>query len=293
MKNILLVLFSLLVSAVQSQELERVPMYLSRTQDRYLVNGERELLTLPFFDDFAHHRGGRTSPNLLFWQDDDVYINNVMPIDPLTIGVATMDGLDAKGYPYDFTDQYAQGPADTLTSQGIDLSGLDSTDNVYLSFYYQAGGWGNMPDEEDSLFVDFYSPLTGTWEKKWVVTSPNSTDWSRTDLHIAQAQFLQAGFQFRFRNEATLSGAYDQWNIDYVLLREGLDTSNIAFDEVAMQLVPSLPFSNGYSAMPWKHFKSNPSGFLNPTVTAFERNLGNAENIATGYRIRCNNLWGK
>lgn len=290
MKNILLVLFSLLVSAVQSQELERVPMYLSRTQDRYLINGERELLTLPFFDDFANHRGGRTSPNLLFWQDDDVYINNVMPIDPLTIGVATLDGLDAKGYPYDFTDQYAQGPADTLTSQGIDLSGLDSTDNVYLSFYFQAGGWGNMPDEEDSLFVDFYSPLTGVWEKKWVVTSPNNTSWSRADLHIAQPQFLQAGFQFRFRNEATLSGAYDQWNIDYVLLREGLDTSNIAFDEVAMQYVPSLPFSNGYSTMPWKHFKGNPAGFLNPTLTVFERNLGNAENIATGYRIKCNGL---
>ncbi len=288
MRNLLLSFFVLLVSVAQSQELERVPMYLSRARFDNTNTGQRDLLTLPFFDDFAEHRAGRTNPNVLFWKDNDVYVNNVMPLDPLTIGVATFDGLDAKGYPYDFSDQYAQGPADTLTSQGIDLAGLDSTDNVYLSFYFQAGGWGNMPDEEDSLFVDFYSPLTGAWEKKWVVTSPNNTSWSRADLHIAQTQFLQAGFQFRFRNEATLSGAYDQWNIDYVLLREGLDTSNIAFDEVGMQYVPSLPFSNGYSTMPWKHFKGNPAGFLNPTLTAFERNLGNAENIATGYRIKCN-----
>ena len=288
MRNLFLSFFTLFVSFAQSQELERVPMYLSRARFDNANIGQRDLLTLPFFDDFAGHRTGRTNPNVLFWKDNDVCVNNVMPIDPLTIGVATLDGLNENGYPYDFSDQYAQGPADTLTSQGIDLAGLDSTDNVYLSFYYQAGGWGNMPDEEDSLFVDFYSPLTGVWEKKWVVTSPNNTDWSRADLHIAQPQFLQPGFQFRFRNEATLSGAYDQWNIDYVLLREGLDTSNIAFDEVAMQYVPSFPFSNGYSTMPWKHFKSNPAGFLNPTLTAFERNLGNAENIATGYRIKCN-----
>ncbi len=288
MRKVLLLLFSCLAAFSQAQEMERVPMYLARVKSPHMAASSRELLVLPFFDDFSQHIAGRTAPNALLWQDEDVYINNTMGVDPLTIGVVTLDGLNADGYPYDFSDQYAQGPADTLTSQAIDLAGLDSTDNVYLSFYFQSGGLGNMPDEEDSLFVDFYSPITGTWEKKWVVSSPNNTDWQRADIHIAQSQFLQAGFVFRFRNEATLSGAYDQWNLDYVLLRSGLDTANIAFDEVAMQYVPSLPFTNGYSAMPWKHFKTNPSGFLTPTLTAYERNLGNAENIATGYRLTCN-----
>lgn len=287
MKKVIIVALSFLFSFSHAQEIERVPMFLARQLCKG-SNTQRDLLPIPFFDDFSSHRTGRTNPNLLYWQDQYVYINNVMPKDPLTLGVATFDGLDEKGFPYDFSDQYAQGPADTLTSQGIDLAGLDSTDNVYLSFYYQAGGWGNMPDEEDSLFVDFYSPLTGEWKKKWSKSSPNNTTWNRTDLHISQSQYLQAGFQFRFRNEATLSGAYDQWNLDYVLLREGLDTANIAFDEVAMQYVPSLPFSNGYSAMPWRHFIGNPTGFLSPVLTAFERNLGNAENIATGYRLTCN-----
>jgi hypothetical protein len=121
---------------------------------------QKDLLSLPFFDDFAQHNAIGVYPNSAFWLDSSAYVNNHLSISPLTLGVATLDGLNKKGMPYDFSDQYAQGPADTLTSQPINLAGLDSSDQVFLMFHYQAGGLGNMPDAEDSLYLDFYSPLT-------------------------------------------------------------------------------------------------------------------------------------
>ena len=37
----------------------------------------------------------------VFWQDRYVYLNDTYPIQPHSIGVATFDGIDQVGYPYD------------------------------------------------------------------------------------------------------------------------------------------------------------------------------------------------
>src|ERR1035438_4122710 len=93
-------------------------------------------LTLPFFDDFST---SYIYPDSTKWIGRSVYINDDFPIDPPTIGVATFDGLDSVGKPYlNATYDY---PADTLTSQLINLSAaLASDSTIYLSFYYQAAG---------------------------------------------------------------------------------------------------------------------------------------------------------
>jgi len=250
------------------------------------VGQKKDLLTLPFFEDFAQHRAAGDYPNSTLWLDSSAYVNNHFAIAPLTLGVATLDGLNAWGEPYDFTDQYAQGPADTLTSQPIQLAGLDSTDQVFLMFHYQAGGWGNMPDEEDSLYVDFFSPLTNNWKQVWSVSSDNTTNFKRQFLSIKTDNYLMTGFQFRFRNDATLSGSFDQWNLDYVVLDQGIDTANYIFDEVAMQYEPSNLLKNGFTAMPWTHFKEAPLSYLADSLFAYQRNLGATQNIATRYSIR-------
>lgn len=275
-----------LVNTAHAQEKEG-PIHKDHKVVQKRIGGIRkDLLTIPFFDDFAHSYESSVYPNNQFWIDSTACVNHHFAIAPPTIGVATLDGLNQWGMPYDFTDQYAQGPADTLTSQPINLAGLDSTDQVYLMFHYQAGGWGNMPDDADSLYVDFYSPLLNTWTQMWSVASDNTTDFKRQFIQVKQGQFLMSGFQFRFRNDATLSGAYDQWNLDYVLLDQGIDSSNYVYDEVAMQYVPSNILKNGFTSMPWTHFKDAPLSYLADSLFAYERNLGPVENIATRYSIR-------
>ncbi|NBX27973.1 MAG: hypothetical protein EBR55_06990 [Chitinophagia bacterium] len=81
-------------------------------------------LTLPFFEDFTNYE---TFPNPLKWKDALVYINNSFPINPISRGVATFDGLNTFGVPYDSVNKYAAIYADSLTSQIIDLSNLNTT----------------------------------------------------------------------------------------------------------------------------------------------------------------------
>src|SRR5690606_24103151 len=109
------------------------------------------LLSLPFLDDFSQNYH---FPDENLWQDINVYINSNYPKTPPSYGVATFDGLDSTGFPYDFSSQIAHGIADSLTSHPIDLTVIN--DSVYLSFQYQAGGNGNAPEVEDSLRLDFF-----------------------------------------------------------------------------------------------------------------------------------------
>ena len=109
-------------------------------------------LTLPFFDDFSTGspppgRPGFVEPNLARWQPGSgVYINNTLGINQPTAGLASFDGLGANGRPYTLNDQFAQGYTDTLASRPITLAGLSARDGVYLSFYWQVKGLGELPD---------------------------------------------------------------------------------------------------------------------------------------------------
>ena len=52
--------------------------------------------SLPFFDDFSSNE-----KRDLLWLDDNIFINNTYCISPPNYGVATFDGLDSVGLPYD------------------------------------------------------------------------------------------------------------------------------------------------------------------------------------------------
>ena len=229
--------------------------------------GGQASLTLPFFDDFSRYSLPTNDPSIPLswqrWQDTSAYINTHFPINPPTIGVATFDGLMNDGYPYDFTDQYAYGPADTLTSLPINLSSFSSADNVYLTFHYQPGGLGNYPDDSDSLVLEFFSPFgAGQWTQVWSsdMNAPVDT-FTQVFVQVTDLAYFLDGFQFRFRNYATLSGAFDLWHIDYVLLDAGIDPNNFVFDEVSQQFHENTLLNNNYTAMPWTHFLPNASGY--------------------------------
>lgn len=117
----------------------------------YSLSRAQAPLKLPFFDDFSTTSGrpGFDQPNPIRWKPGGgVYINNTMAINQPTVNVATFDGLGANGRPYVQNTPLAQGYTDTLTSNAIDLSGIAQADinSVYMSFYWQAKGLGELPD---------------------------------------------------------------------------------------------------------------------------------------------------
>ena len=136
------------------------------------------LLTLPFLDDFSQNWH---FPNENLWQDIYVHINSSFPINPPSYGVATFDGLDSIGYPYNFMPT-SYGEADVLTSQPIDLSVV--TDSVFLSFQYQPQGNGNKPETQDSLRLEFFRQADSTWIRVWGKAGTSTQPFKKVMVYV-------------------------------------------------------------------------------------------------------------
>ncbi len=197
------------------------------------------------------------------WVDNYAYVNNTLPINPPTIGVATLDGLNEKGLPYDKSSISSYGVADYLTSKPIDLSSYRYNDSVYLSFYYEAEGLGDWPNKKDSLEVEFLNQTTSKWDKVWAVrgdTVAPSFDRSFqqvlipiVDTNAVIRTYFYNTFQFRFKNLASLTGNNDHWHIDYVRLNKNRNFQDTVIQDIAMVYpIPSL--LKNYETMPAKQF---------------------------------------
>ena len=84
-------------------------------------------MSLPFLDDFAwpsfEEENIEGDHDLIRWETSPVRRTQTFSKNAPTIGVATLDGLDAGGYPYQFNGTDVHGWADTLTSRQIYLEG--------------------------------------------------------------------------------------------------------------------------------------------------------------------------
>jgi len=212
------------------------------------------------------------------WQDNFAYRNNDNAINPPTIGVVTFDGLNEKGYPYDFSTAVTYGKADYLTSKPIFLNKRPNgtpyslADSIYISFYYQAQGLGNEPEVEDSLVLQFWSPSANAWSSVWKQGGmPLNNTFKRVMVKVEEVKFLEAGFKFRFMNYSTLSGSFDHWNLDYVYLNSSRFSIDTNRDDVAFQY-PIHTLLKTYTSMPWKHFKWNAAGSMLDSVVSRQRN---------------------
>jgi hypothetical protein len=207
------------------------------------------------------------SDDQLLWQDDNAFHNYTYAINPETLGIVSFDGLNREGYPYNFQSASAKGVADVLTSKPIDMSGILPSDSVYLSFLYQRAGHGEQPDATDSLVLEFWSPINNQWNSIWKATGGASdTDFKIKLQKITDAQYLQNGFQFRFKSHGTLTGSLDVWHIDYVFLntfREFDDTlmNDWAFSKPAPSLIQQ------YTSMPWPHYEFSPSNAIKTSTS--------------------------
>ena len=119
-------------------------------------------LSLPFYDDFSREV---PVPSADYWaKSEAVSCGFSWAVRPPTVGVATLDALDAHGQLYAGAGA-AQFHADTLEGRPLNLAGGTDT---YLSFRFQPGGWAEMaPAPGDSLLVDFYQPDLAEWRTVW------------------------------------------------------------------------------------------------------------------------------
>ena len=218
-----------------------------------------DTIDLPFFEDFSGHS---INPDSTKWLDDFVFINNTYSDKQITIGIATLDAIDNSGRLYDEASSTGF-KADELTSQPVNLN-YTPFDNVWFSFYYQAGGLSDVPELNDSLTLQFLAPEENKWYSVWKAEPPDSNNFFRSVMiKVDQPAFLKQGFRFRFINYATLSanssdpsmvGNCDIWNIDYILLDRNRHEGDTIFSDVAFRL-PLRSILNTHEAMPWKQFR--------------------------------------
>ncbi len=207
--------------------------------------------TLPFFDDFAGYTG---QPDPAKWEKEGgVWINNSYGVNPPSIHVATFDGLNYRGAPYNPSNQYARGQADRLTSVPLNLSGYTAGDSLYLSFFWQAGGLGENPDPSDGdyLRLDFKNS-SNIWTTVWQAQDI-STPFIQHIMPILDPLYFHESFQFRFQNYGSTAGAYDVWNLDYVLLSPGRTKADTNYADMAIQTSPGSILKD-YSALPYLQF---------------------------------------
>ena len=251
--------------------------------NKLVVNKNKSVITLPFFDDFSYN-----SPvaNIDLWQQSSVFVNRTYPINPVTIGVATFDGLDDYGFARNFFQSNSSAPSDTLLSQEIDLSAVDT---AYLMFYFQGKGIGDSPQLNDSLVLEFFSN-TLIWEQVWFSFGQSMQEFEKVVQLINAPKFMHNAFQFRFRNYATISGNFDHWHIDYVKVDEFLNSNDtIKLNDVAF-VSAATSFLKTYEQMPWTHFKNNELDEMNDTAAVLLRNNGAGINVDYQYNIYENNI---
>jgi hypothetical protein len=252
------------------------PVYSKTSKIKSVKGILDEPADLPFFDDFS---GNSPFPDPFKWIDNSVFINNTYSEKQITEGVATFDATDDRGRLYEsaVTSGFM---ADQLTSRAINLE-YPPTANIWMSFLIEPGGLSDMPESNDSLIVQFYSPTDTIWHSVW--RSPgytSSSGFKNIIIPINQSRYLQKGFRFRFVNYASfahntgdpsLTGNCDIWNIDYVKIDKNRNNADTTYSDVAFRL-PLRSLLLEYEAMPWKQFLEVRDAQMGPFISTVYRN---------------------
>lgn len=249
-----------------------------------------DTLELPFFDDFSFHS---VYPNSSKWSDNYAFINSTYPVNPISFQVATLDILNEKGelYPNASTQVFE---ADKLTSLPINLD-YPASDNIFLSFFYQAQGLGDPPGEKDSLVLEFFSPVEQDWFWVWSTSGESVQPFQQVLIPVTESYFLNKGFRFRFRNYGTLPinpsvpgavGNSDHWHIDYVYLNRNRSDSDTLIKDVAF-VRPIGSLLNNYESVPWDHFQIGKLTEMGAKLPMYYKNHDNiVRNVSRSFIIK-------
>ncbi|MGB0933651.1 MAG: T9SS type A sorting domain-containing protein [Lishizhenia sp.] len=204
------------------------------------------------------------------WLDTNAYHNYRFAVNPISLGVVTFDGLNDKGNAYNIGSS-SSAINDKLTSKPLNMGGFAASDSIYFSFLYQPQGFGDAPEDVDSLFVEFWSPTDQLWEKVWRVGGSPLQDFRVGHVKIIDNKYLQDGFQFRFSNLGSVAGAFDQFHVDYVHLRPLSGYQDTLFKDFAI-VYPIATLLEEYTQVPWKHYRLSPSGKMSTEMELVVRN---------------------
>ncbi len=251
-----------------------------------------DTLELPFFDDFSN---SYIYPDSSKWEDNYAFIGHNYAIEPISIGTATLDAIDENGFVYSSLPYGNPGIADYLTSKPINLE-YAPEDSIYLSFYFQAGGFGNAPEYSDSLVLEFKVP-DKDWTSIWNMPGRDNMQYFElVMIPISDSIWLQNGFQFRFKNYVSLTSIYepswasnvDHWHLDFIKIDKDRNINDTLPEDVAfIKNISSL--ISDFESVPWKHFISSDSVTIADSIFFTVRYMGvgteGARNIAYSYYI--------
>jgi len=323
-KKFKLLLFFVIVSfALQAQKPMLYPLRSNATLIEYHKNKAKQshvnqannrtqstatpTLTLPFYDEFSY---AGPFPDSIKWPNSQsVFVNHTKAIAPPTLGVATFDGLNKFGYPYNATIQsnnlntLTSVASDTMNSAPIRLDSLPAlqlplspADSVYLSFYYQGMGFWEKPEPTDYFNLDLYSPKDTTWTQVWSLggyTYAPDSSWHLVMIPILDTSYFHNGFKFRFRNLSGACGDIDHWHIDDVYLNNNRTTNDTMFSSIVgngsvfsdVSFVYDLqsPLKK-YSQMPFNQY-AGAADMKDSIGTCLRSNYTNTVSIGSSYRF--------
>lgn len=221
----------------------------------------QEAISLPFWDDFST---SGTEPDTLWEFSNGVTIAESLALNPPTYKAATLDGIDSLGQVYDDQDNFS-GLTDQLISRRIDLSALVGDESIYLSFFWEAGGNAERPEDPgDSLRLQMLNS-DSLWVTVWKKHAIDLTTTEEFEQEIMQVQaaYRHKDFRFKFETFGSQFGPFDSWHIDYVYMDNDLDPDDLNIDDQALTGSVSSLISP-YREMPAEHFFVDPSLFIVP-----------------------------
>lgn len=287
-------------------------------EEEQVVSRDEAVATLPFFDDFTQ---AGYFPDDSKWQKGNVFVNSGFPKMPVNYRAATLDLIDRHGKVY---RNGSSNPfrADTLLSVRIRLDSLNNqkltpADSLYLSFYYQPGGFGDDPERDDSLVLKFgygYNETVydttiqdsvtvrkHTWRQMWaaegqtyesfIAECDENQYFKKVMIPITDPCLFQEDFYIMFFNYGTLPTTMypndrsnmDQWNVDFVYLDKDRSIETDTYPLVSFTNT-SPTFLKRYRSMPYKHYANNP---INEIENCFNMYLTNMDVNTHEVRYSC------
>ena len=155
---------------------------------------------------------------------------------------------------------------------------------IIADYSYSPGDMVEVP-------CDSVTGMETVWRRVWASNGMTleefreiyNKDFQQVMIPITDAAYFNNGFQFRFRNYASLEydndlawgSNVDFWNIDYIRLDQSIYAKDTVIDDVAIVDNPGSMLKK-YTSMPWSHFQGNESAELRDNFELKLTNLSNS-----------------
>ncbi len=210
---------------------------------------------LPFWDDFS------TGIDSTKWTIAGASYTETIAQNAPSVGTVLFNGVDANGKPYSLQIR-DQGESDFLTSKPFDLSSIsaEEKESMFLSFFWQAGGKSEAPDQNDRLTLQILGP-EGNWITVWFKSGGSNLDRNRFTQEIIRIrpEWQHSGFTFRFFSNGRQIGPFDSWLLDYVYLNVDRRATDLSYRDRALTQ-PNQVKLGAFTAYPFELIQRDQSG---------------------------------